>query len=207
MCGDKAVVESLGYRVDKDGTIYQQEAHENGKAVWKPFSKLGARRAVLNDLSPAATFITYNYSRPVDVNAFERGAKRILKEVEDECGWMYLTLHKPTLLQIEEAKVLLENGKGILSSSIKDFPIGKINYTVWSEFIRCSSCGNEGLYWLLVVDEKTRYKKSVSESIQCPRCHSMAPFREWEKVLMTTYDELLGKGSSFNQLYLWTSEV
>ena len=57
LCGDKSVVESLGYRVDKDGTIYQQETGEDGKTVWKPFSKLGARRAVLNDLSPAATFI------------------------------------------------------------------------------------------------------------------------------------------------------
>jgi len=193
MCGNKAAVESLGYRVDEDGTISQQETDESGNTAWKPFSKLGGRRALLNDLSPAATFIAYNYNTPVDVNAFEREAKRILKEVDDECGGMYLTLHKPTLLQIEKAKILLESDKDILSSSIKDFPKGKINYTVWSEFIRCSSCGNEELYWLLVVDEKTRYKKSISESIQCPRCHSMAPFREWEKVLVTTYDELLGK--------------
>lgn len=92
LCGDKATVESLGYRVAEDGTIFQQETDENGKTVWKPFSKLGARRAILNDLSPAATFIAYNYNTPVDVKAFEREAKRILKEVEDECGWMYTTL-------------------------------------------------------------------------------------------------------------------
>ena len=93
MCGDKATIESLGYNVEKDGTISQQETDENGKNIWKPFSKIGARRAILNDLSPAATFIAYNYNTPVDVNAFEREAKRILKEVEDECGWMYETLH------------------------------------------------------------------------------------------------------------------
>jgi len=56
MCNDKVVVESLGYRVGDDGTISQQETDEKGKAVWKQFSKIGARRAVLNDLSPAATF-------------------------------------------------------------------------------------------------------------------------------------------------------
>ncbi|HPH11563.1 MAG TPA: DNA methyltransferase [Thermotogota bacterium] len=93
MCGDKTVVESLGYKVENDGTVSQQETDENGKNIWKSFSKLGARRAVLNDLSPAATFIAYNYNTPVDVQAFEREAKRILKEVEDECGWMYETLH------------------------------------------------------------------------------------------------------------------
>jgi len=97
LCGDRKTVESLGYKVDDQGVIYQQEEEtdESGKkrAVWKPFSRLGARRAVLNDLSPAATFIAYNYNTPVDVQAFEREAKRILKEVEEECGWMYRTLH------------------------------------------------------------------------------------------------------------------
>ena len=51
------------------------------------------RRAILCDLSPAATFIAYNYNTPVDVHEFEREAKRILAEVEEECGWMYETLH------------------------------------------------------------------------------------------------------------------
>ena len=54
---------------------------------------MGARKAVLNDLSPAATFIAYNYNTPVDAAAFEREAKRILAEVEEECGWMYETWH------------------------------------------------------------------------------------------------------------------
>lgn len=58
------------------------------------FSRLGARRAVLIDLSPAATFIAYNYNTPVDAAAFEREARRILAEVEEECGWMYETTHR-----------------------------------------------------------------------------------------------------------------
>ena len=45
-------------------------------------SRLGARKAVLVGLSPAATFIAYNYNTPVDVAAFEAEAKRILAEVE-----------------------------------------------------------------------------------------------------------------------------
>jgi hypothetical protein len=84
MCGNREAVESLGYQVQDDRTILQDG---------KPFSRLGARRAVLNDLSPAATFIAYNYNTPVDVAAFEKEAKRILQEVEDECGWMYETIH------------------------------------------------------------------------------------------------------------------
>jgi hypothetical protein len=71
LCGDRNEVESLGYRVDHNGIIYEGE---------KAISRLGARKAVLNDLSPAATFIAYNYNTPVDVTAFEREAERILRE-------------------------------------------------------------------------------------------------------------------------------
>lgn len=90
MCGDITQVRSLGYKVDeKTSDIFDPEAEDPSK----PISKLGARKAILNDLSPAATFIAYNYNTPVDVAAFEREAKRILAEVEAECGWMYETLH------------------------------------------------------------------------------------------------------------------
>jgi hypothetical protein len=71
------------------------------------------RKAVLCDLSPAATFIAYNYNTPVDVPAFEREAKRILQEVERECGWMYETWH-PHCDDPNRVK-------------------GRINYTVWSD--------------------------------------------------------------------------
>ena len=83
MCGDREEVESLGYKVQQDGTILSQDG--NG------FSKLGTRNAILNDLSPVATFIASNFnsSTPPD---FEYQAKAILAGIKDECGWMYATL-------------------------------------------------------------------------------------------------------------------
>ena len=60
LCADRKTVESLGYQVDAQGNILQQTKDAEGKTVWQPFSKLGARQAILNDLSPAATFIAYN---------------------------------------------------------------------------------------------------------------------------------------------------
>src|SRR6266487_2127865 len=53
-CNDQATVESLGYRVQPDGIILD----ENGQ----PFSMVGMRHTILNDLSPAATFISSNYN-------------------------------------------------------------------------------------------------------------------------------------------------
>jgi hypothetical protein len=71
---------------------------------------------VLNDLSPAATFIAYNYNTPVDVAAFEREARRILAEVEAELGWMYETWH-PHCDDPNRMKA-------------------RINYTVWSDVFK-----------------------------------------------------------------------
>jgi len=93
LCNNRREVEGLGYRVDEDGFIYERPVERVANSFHKPISRLGARKAVLVDLSPAATFIAHNYNTPVDVAAFEREAKRILREVEEECGWMYETLH------------------------------------------------------------------------------------------------------------------
>ena len=38
----------------------------------------GARRAILGDLSPAATFIAANYNIPFDVDAFAQAAQKLL---------------------------------------------------------------------------------------------------------------------------------
>jgi len=143
LCGDRKVVESLGFLVQPDGAILQEETDENGNKTWVPFSRLGARRAVLNDLSPAATFIAYNYNTPVDVAAFEKEAKLILKEVEDECGWMYETLHT--------------DGK----------TKGKINYTVWSDVFVCPECSEEVVFWDVAIKLG---EGVVLEDFQCPRC-------------------------------------
>ena len=88
LCGNRNAVLELGYQVKLDGTILQEESDEDDKKAWVAFSKLGVRRAVLNDLSPAATFIASNYNTPVDVKAFDKEAKKILVRVEKECGWM-----------------------------------------------------------------------------------------------------------------------
>ena len=141
LCGDKKTVESLGYRVDNKGVIW-----EGDKAI----SHLGARKAVLNDLSPAATFIAYNYNTPVDAAAFEREARRILKEVEQECGWMYETWH-PHCDDPNRVK-------------------GKINYTVWSDVFVCPNCGQEMVFWDVAVDQEAG---SIRDAWNCPGCSSL----------------------------------
>ena len=128
------------------------------------FLSFGVRKAVLNDLSPAATFIAYNYNTPVDVHAFEREAKRILAEVEEECGWMYETLHT--------------DGK----------TKGKINYTVWSDVYICPECAGEVVFWEVAVDKEAG---KVRDCFPCPHCHINLTKRKMNRAWLTKYDSAL----------------
>jgi DNA modification methylase len=165
MCGDRDAVLSLGYQVQSDGVILREETDDSGKKVWRPFSKLGIRRAILNDLSPAATFISYNYNTPVSTTEFEREAYRILQEVEKQCGWMYKTRHS-------------------------DGRIGTINYTVWSDIFVCNECARELVFWEEAVDEKNG---TVRDSFPCPHCNAKLTKRGLERAWISNYDNAVGE--------------
>jgi DNA modification methylase/predicted RNA-binding Zn-ribbon protein involved in translation (DUF1610 family) len=160
LCGDRQAVQSLGYRVQDDGTVLDEKG--------RPFSRLGPRRAVLIDLCPAATFIAYNYNTPVDPDAFEREARRILREVEEECGWMYETWHP--------------------HCDAPDRVRARINYTVWSDLFLCPQCGQEIVFWDVAVD---RASGRVREEFPCPRCGALHTKRTLDRAWETVYDRAL----------------
>jgi len=136
----------------------QWEAEGRGKPSW------GARRAVLNDLSPAATFIAANYNLPLDVSAFASAARQLLQETEVEIGWMYETRHT-------------------------DGSTGRIEYTVWSEVFTCPSCTSEIVFIDEAFDEET---KRVSGEFPCPRCSVMLNKDRLERVLESRSDPATG---------------
>lgn len=109
---------------------------ELGQVRW------GARRAVLQDLSPSATFIAAGLNLPVDAAAFDERSKKILERFEADWGWMYETSH-PT------------GGTG------------KIDYTVWSEVFTCPHCGGEVVFYEAAFEPKTG---RVRDSFRCPNC-------------------------------------
>jgi hypothetical protein len=162
MCGDRAVVESLGYRVENDGTIFQQQTAENGRTIWQPFSKLGSRRAILNDLSPAATLITTGYNTTTDPNGFARVAKSLLDRFNRDYGWMYQTKDPDTC---------------------ETCPV---DFTVWSEVFSCPHCAGELEFWDLAYDEVTG---TVEERPTCPHCSAEVSKRDLVRRMTTYYDK------------------
>jgi DNA modification methylase len=151
LCGSRAEVQELGYRVQEDGTIVSEDG--------KHFSNVGLRRTILNDLSPAASFIAYNYNVPAELDAFEREARRLLKEIEDELGWMYETKHN--------------DGK----------TKGRINFTVWSDVFSCPECAGEVVFWDEAVDEG-----EIKDEIQCPQCQALLTKRNLDRKTVTQID-------------------
>jgi 16S rRNA G966 N2-methylase RsmD len=152
LCGERSEVLELGYRIDEKKQIINEEG--------KPFSTVGRRRAIINDLSPIATFISQNYLQPLDVDEFEREARRLLKETEDECGWMYQTKHK-------------------------DGKTGRINFTVWSDIYSCPECAGEINFVKEAFDEDT---KSIRETVKCPHCSAQLSKSQMDLAYETKLD-------------------
>lgn len=74
-------------------SAYRQALETEWRKQGKAAPQWGARRVILNDLSPAATFIAANYNLPFDVEAFAKAGQQLLSDVEQDIGWMYQTLH------------------------------------------------------------------------------------------------------------------
>lgn len=122
---------------------YRSDLGSNWKLAGRDKPRWGARRAILNDLSPAASFIASNYVSPIDVAAFEREASNLLSEVFDEIGWMYET-----------------NVSG---------QVARIEYVVWSQRFSCPNCAEDIVFSELESDEGSG---SVKDTFNCPSCGS-----------------------------------
>jgi inorganic pyrophosphatase len=122
---------------------------------------LGARRAILNDLSPIASYISYNYNFPVDLQEFNRSAQQALSTLKKEYSWSYQTDH---------------HGRA-----------GEIVYTIWSEIHICESCGEQIPYWNLITDGDGNY----DEHKMCPHCGALFEARNPIRAMETVFDPIL----------------
>lgn len=142
-----------------------------------PDIQWGERKAILNDLSPAATFIAYNYNNLSNASAFEAEAHRIIEETEADCGWMYNTRHVD------------ENSNPITGIDGKPI-LGKINYVVWSDVFVCPTCSEELVYWDRAVEANGR---NVGNVFTCPKCGSKLKKSDCQRAQTTYFDRALGQ--------------
>ena len=145
---------------------FKHSVETEREAADLPSVEWGARRVVLNDLSPAATSISANYNLPSDVTAFEREAKRILQELKQEIGWMYETTHT--------------DGRSK----------GQINYLIWSEVFTCPECATKIVFLEEALDPKT---KRIRDSFPCPNCSSKLNKDNLQRFMENQIDPATGR--------------
>jgi len=145
---------------------YRKKVEKEWKDAGRGEPTWGARRAILGDLAPAATFIAANYNIPFDGAAFVKAAHRLLAEVEEELGWMYETLHTDGQTK------------------------GRINYTVWSQVFTCPECAGEIVFVEEALDPET---KRVKKKFPCPDCSTTVTKRNLEPFELTRFDPAIGE--------------
>jgi DNA modification methylase len=132
-----------------------------GDVVLDPFCGSGmtgvaaasaGRRAVLVDLSPAATFIASNYVARPDADRLREEAERVVAAVADEIAPLYVTRCRAC------------GGAATLTM------------TVWSDRFACPECGKEFLLW-----DVARGKRRVAEMVKCPGCRRSAQRSNWDR--------------------------
>lgn len=160
LCGNKKAIESLGYRVESDGSILEPN-QEDGRNTWKAISKLGKRRAVLNDLSPFATFISsrYNDFQPTDYES------------------------NPVIESILGGNA--KNRDLYVTTGPKGDARRPIDYIIWSEVFSCPSCQHEASLFDLAVD---RSSGEMRDEFSCPSCAKSLKKEDLERVWVTTRD-------------------
>jgi DNA modification methylase len=123
----------------------------------------GKRNIILSDLSPIASFISYNYNTPTDRLFFLNSSKQILANIWKEIKWMYQTKHAGNTY-------------------------GTINYVLWSDVFLCSNCNNELIFWQDGVDIE---RGKVKEKITCSGCRTESNKGDLTRANHSYFDNIL----------------
>lgn len=157
LCDDPNTLAALGYTLKSNGELFD----ENGKSI----GRRGCRRAILNDLSPAATLITAGYNLTRFPESFSKFATDLLKNFNRKYGWMYQT-------------------KDTKSGDTCD-----IDFVVWSEVFSCPHCSGELEFWTLAYDTSSG---KIIDNPTCPHCSAEVSKRDLLRRTTKYYDKAVG---------------
>ncbi|OUO06092.1 hypothetical protein B5F96_06250 [Parabacteroides johnsonii] len=128
----------------------------------------GCRHSICSDLSPIASFITYNFNTYFDAEKFNQQALHLISKVEKELSWLYETETE-------------SGGKA------------KVIYTVWSESFVCPNCG-QTIAFAKVSDSN---ELQLRENFICENCSAIFSKRQAEKKFETVMvsDDIVNQNS------------
>ena len=116
-------------------------------------ASLCGRRAILNDLSPAAAHLAWNHTRPCEEGDLQAAFDRMVGNVEEDMSRYYATVD--------------DNGDP-----------AEIRWTLWSTRHSCPKCHKNFLLWDTVDQDTGR----ISRETQCPSCSFNADRRKFDVI-------------------------
>jgi len=186
LCGSEKEIRALGYTISEGGIVTS-----SGGSATK--YRLGGRRVVLNDLSPAATFIAYNHVSDHRHTLTDSQVQRTLESIRRECQWMYTTLRPEYsgeadlwAQRIEQASP--DEIKGLLRANPNVF--ASVSFTLWSDVFICPTCSHEITYWNHAVCHE---KQTVLDVFPCSSCGSVVSKRSLSRAKTTERDDMTGE--------------
>lgn len=123
------------------------------------------RKAILLDLSPIATNISFNYNHSTQSTRYLTEAGRIIDEIENELGWMLETKHK-------------------------DGRLGRISSVLYSDNFYCPLCNTDFVLWDNAVDEE---QGLFNDPFHCESCGGLVKKSDCEKVIVKVKDKYINQ--------------
>ena len=157
LCGDLNSLTKLGY----EATQSREVLDKTGKVI----GKLGVRKAILNDLSPAATLIAAGYNLTTSPETFSSLAKEFLKQFQEDYAWMYQTVDPD-------------------SNDVCD-----VDFTVWSEVLGCPNCSGKLEFWAMAYDPVSG---TMADDLICTHCSARLKKRKLLRLTTQYFDKVIG---------------
>lgn len=157
------------------------EDPSRAKTLTATSSSMGQRWAILSDLSPIATFIASNLLRPVYRSDFLAAVEKMCADIEAKLGHLYLTNHNGW-------KVRDRKGVEHKHYQHRGDQLGTVEFTLYSDVVRCPECTTETMLYTVAVDEQN---DSFGSNLKCPHCKALVQESKWEPVHTTSFDPIL----------------
>ena len=123
----------------------------------------GERKAILVELSSLGSFISKVMCNPPESSLFNKIAKKLIADTEDELNGIYETTDP-------------QGNSGIL------------RYVIWSEILICPKCQKSNTYW----DHSVRFTPlSISSEFNCPSCQHQDLISNVERLHEEVHDPVL----------------
>lgn len=143
----------------------RHELEQAWRKEGRPAPQWGARRVVLNELAPAATFISANYNFTASTSELVARINAVVKAFERETAWMYETRHTDGV------------------------SVGAINYMVWSEVFTCPECAGQIVFTDAALDDGD---DEVAKFFRCAHCDAELTKKRLDRVFEEFADPVTG---------------